>query len=118
MVEIYGIKNCNTVKKALDWLTEHEITYTFHDFKKEPVQEEKLIEWTEKVSWEQLVNKKGTTWRKLTKEEQDNVNDISSAIRVLLVNNSMIKRPIIEYNNLVLLGFDDNVYLSTLRTPH
>ncbi|TJZ63442.1 Spx/MgsR family RNA polymerase-binding regulatory protein [Sphingobacterium olei] len=117
MVEIYGIKNCNTVKKALDWLKEHEIAYTFHDFKKEPAKEEKLTEWAEKVSWEQLVNKKGTTWRKLTKEEQDSVKDTSSAIRVLSVNNSMIKRPIIEYNNLVLLGFDDNIYLSTLKVP-
>ncbi|MBE8720531.1 arsenate reductase [Sphingobacterium pedocola] len=117
MVEIYGIKNCNTVKKALDWLVEHKIAYTFHDFKKEPAQEKKLREWAEKVSWEQLVNKKGTTWRKLTKEEQDDVKDISSAIQVLLANNSMIKRPVIECNDLVLLGFDDNVYLSTLKAP-
>ncbi|GGH19647.1 arsenate reductase [Sphingobacterium alkalisoli] len=118
MVEIYGIKNCNTVKKALDWLAEHEISYTFHDFKKEPAREEKLTEWSKKVSWEQLVNKKGTTWRKLSKEEQDNVKDFSSGIQILLQHNSMIKRPIIEYNDLILLGFDDNVYLSTLKLPH
>lgn len=110
MVEVYGIKNCNTVKKALDWLTNNNIAYNFHDFKKEPATIEKLQSWQKNTSWESLVNKKGTTWKKLTAEEQANVVDANTANQVLLTNNSMIKRPVIEINGSVILGFDENIY--------
>src|SRR5690606_2806436 len=65
-LQVYGIKNCNTVKKALDWLTEHHIPFEFHDFIKEPATAEKLIAWGKHTGWEALVNKRGTTWRKLS----------------------------------------------------
>lgn len=110
MLEIYGIKNCNTVKKALDWLTANKIDYSFHDYKKEPVTIEKLKEWEKEVSWELLVNKKGTTWRKLTDQEKAAVLDAESANQVLLQNNSMIKRPIIETAKGLILGFDASEY--------
>lgn len=110
MVEVYGIKNCNTVKKALDWLTANGVTYNFHDFKKEPATVEKLKAWEKLTSWESLVNKKGTTWKKLTPEQQATVIDADSANVVLLQNNSMIKRPIIEVGSDILLGFDENQY--------
>src|SRR5690606_15452320 len=97
MLEIYGIKNCNTVKKALDWLSANDIAYTFHDYKKEPATQERLEKWEKSISWESLVNKKGTTWKKLSAEEQALVIDASSANTVLLANNSMIKRPVIEF---------------------
>lgn len=116
MLHVYGIKNCNTVKKALDWLNEHQITYTFHDYKKEPAHESKLKEWQELVSWEALVNKKGTTWKKLSPEQQAAVVDKSSARQVLLENNSMIKRPIIELENEIILGFDEETYNQKLST--
>ena len=116
MVEVYGIKNCNTVKKAIDWLTVNNIPFNFHDFKKEPVTLEKLKTWEQSVSWEALVNKKGTTWRKLSPEEQALVIDADSANKVLFQNNSMIKRPVIESNNGLLIGFDEDKYSQTLLT--
>ncbi|NGF56153.1 ArsC family reductase [Parapedobacter sp. SGR-10] len=114
MLHIYGIKNCNTVKKALDWLEENKLAYTFHDFKKEPATLAKLKEWGKSVGWEALVNKKGTTWRKLSPEQQAKVVDASSAYTVLLDNNSMIKRPVIELDNEIILGFDESNYTSQL----
>ena len=114
MLQVYGIKNCNTVKKALDWLNDHKLEYVFHDYKKEPATLQKLEEWEKKVSWDQLVNKKGTTWRKLSPEEQANVQDAESANKVLLNNNSMIKRPLIESPKGILLGFDEEEYKSKL----
>lgn len=113
-LQVYGIKNCNTVKKALDWLTENEVPFEFHDFKKEPATEEKLRNWGKHSSWEALVNKRGTTWRKLSAEEQASVVDASSANAVLLQHNSMIKRPVVELENDILLGFDETVYRDKL----
>ncbi|SRR5690606_1066908 len=110
MVHIYGIKNCNTVKKALNWLDEHKLDYTFHDYKKEPATEEQLKNWEKDVPWESLVNKKGTTWKKLTPEEQAKVIDAQSANTVLLQNNSMIKRPLIQTSKGIVLGFDETEY--------
>jgi Spx/MgsR family transcriptional regulator len=114
MVQVYGIKNCNTVKKALDWLTDHDIEFEFHDFKKEPATENKLKAWEKHVSWENLVNKRGTTWRKLSPDEQSSVTDQTSANVVLLASNSMIKRPVIELANDIILGFDEEQYKSKL----
>lgn len=114
MIDIYGIKNCNTVKKALDWLNENNISYNFHDYKKEPATLEKLESWEQTVSWELLLNKKGTTWRKLTPDQQNTVVDADSANTLLLENNSMIKRPIIEYEGKILVGFDEDTYKQQL----
>ncbi|MBD1429321.1 MULTISPECIES: Spx/MgsR family RNA polymerase-binding regulatory protein [Sphingobacterium] len=114
MLNVYGIKNCNTVKKALDWLNENQIAYTFHDYKKEPAQDSKLMEWQKLTSWENLVNKKGTTWKKLSAEQQAAVVDEKSAREVLLSNNSMIKRPVIELENDIILGFDEETYKQKL----
>ena len=114
MLHIYGIKNCNTVKKALDWLAEHNLEYTFHDYKKEPATAAKLLLWEEHVDWELLVNKKGTTWRKLSDAEKEAVVDAQSANAALLQNNSMIKRPVIETKDGIILGFDEAEYLQKL----
>lgn len=115
MLQVYGIKNCNTVKKALDWLNEHNLPYEFHDFKKEPATEEKLLSWEKELDWQSLVNKKGTTWRKLSAEEQAAVVDAKSANKALLANNSMIKRPVIETPKGILLGFDETAYSEKLK---
>lgn len=114
MLQVYGIKNCNSVKKALDWLNENKKEYVFHDYKKEPAQLAKLEEWEKEVSWEQLLNKKGTTWRKLSPEEQAQVTDAQSANTVLLANNSMIKRPLIESPKGIIVGFDEQEYQNKL----
>ncbi len=115
MVQVYGIKNCNTVKKALDWLQENNINFVFHDYKKEPATLEKLEEWEKSLPWTDLVNKKGTTWKKLSPEEQNSVIDANSANAVLLKNNSMIKRPLIETSKGLLLGFNEEEYHTKLK---
>jgi len=113
-MHIYGIKNCNTVKKALDWFAKEGIDYTFHDFKKEGVSEEKLQAWENQIGWEPLVNKRGTTWRQLSKEEQQTVVDAASANRLMQAKTSVIKRPVIESPNGIILGFDENEYTAKL----
>lgn len=115
MLEVYGIKNCNTVKKAFDWLKANDLEYNFHDYKKEPVTLAKLQAWEKLTPWETLVNKKGTTWKKLSAEEQSSVVDANSANIVLMQNNSMIKRPIIEVNNTIVLGFDEDLYIQIIK---
>lgn len=109
-MKIYGIPNCNTVKKALDWLKANKIDFEFHDFKKLGITETKLQEWTDQVGWEALVNKRGTTWKKLDPLTQSKVVSANAAFGVLQENLSMIKRPVIESPSGLLLGFDEDSY--------
>lgn len=114
MLQVYGIKNCSTVKKALNWLDDNNKEYVFHDYKKEPATTDKLHQWEKEVSWQRLLNKKGTSWRRLAPEQQAAVIDAESAIDALIENNSMIKRPLIESPNGLLVGFDHDEYQSKL----
>jgi arsenate reductase len=108
---VYGIPNCNTVKKARTWLTDNGIAYEFHDFKKQGITADKLHEWCAVFGWEVVLNKKGTTWKKLTAEEQQTVKDEKSAVAVLLNYTSMIKRPVIEQDGkAILISFDEELY--------
>ncbi len=115
MLQVYGIKNCNTVKKALTWLEDNNVPFQFHDFKKEGVSVDKLKEWERQVDWQALVNKKGTTWKKLSPETQEQVIDSDSANKILQENTSMIKRPVIEYKKGILLGFNEEEYVTNLK---
>ena len=110
MVHVYGIPNCNTVKKAIDWLQQHDVEYTFHNYKKEGVAKEKLENWIEMFGWEKLVNKKGTTWRKLPPEQQERIESEKEAIAFMMENPSVIRRPVIEKDNDLLIGFDPDEY--------
>jgi len=113
---IYGIKNCNTVKSALDWLNNNKVEFEFHDYKKSVITEVKLKEWCKQVGWERLVNKRGTTWRQLDEAIQKKVTDEKSAIALMMEKTSVIKRPLIEKNNKVLvLGFDETEYKQKLK---
>ncbi|MBU1689573.1 MAG: arsenate reductase, partial [Gammaproteobacteria bacterium] len=94
-MKLYGIPNCNTVKKARTWLTENHIDTSFHDFKKQGVSEELLKTWLKQISWEKLVNRQGTTWRQLPDEAKAAVCDDASAIRLMLEKSSVIKRPVL-----------------------
>jgi arsenate reductase len=114
MIQVYGIKNCSTVKKALNWLAEHEIEYTFHDYKKSGISEDKIDEWQKVFGWEPLINKKGTTWRKLDSLEQNAVTDKASASKLMQEHTSLIKRPIIDGNGKYLLGFNEEEYNKNL----
>lgn len=107
---VYGIKNCSTVKKALDWLTENQIDFEFHDYKKLGISKDKIVEWQHKVAWESLINERGTTWRKLTPELQASIVDEAAAAKLMQEHTSLIKRPIIESGDLILLGFIEEEY--------
>lgn len=107
---VYGIKNCNTVKKALDWLSENNIPYEFHDFKKLGISETKLEEWALKMGWEPLVNKRGTTWKQLDTERQNTVNSKQEAFKLMQEKTSVIKRPVIETEKSTYVGFDETAY--------
>ena len=95
-ITLYGIPNCDTVKKSRAWLTEHGVNYTFHDFKKQGVPPVELAKWVAALGWEPLVNKKGTTWRKLSAESQAAVIDAASAQALMLREPSVIKRPVLD----------------------
>lgn len=99
MIKIYGIPNCNTVKKALDWFKEKSIEVEFHDFKKQGITSEKLDEWFKQFGWEKMVNKNGLTFKKLNTAEQAAIQSADSARPYLLENTSAIKRPVVEWGN-------------------
>jgi Spx/MgsR family transcriptional regulator len=112
---LYGIKNCNTVKSAVEWLKKNNIDFEFHDYKKSGVSDSKLKEWSKQVGWESLVNKRGTTWRQLDETAQKKVTNEKSAIDLMMEKTSVIKRPLIEQNGKVLLlGFDEAEYKKKL----
>lgn len=108
MITVFGIKNCDTVKKALRWLDEYRIEYSFHDFKSKGVSEEKLKSWCAHFGWEVVLNKKGLTWKQLAKEDQDKIKSETDAIRLMKEKTSIIKRPILENREKpVSIGFND-----------
>ena len=108
---LYGIKNCNTVKSAVDWLKKSKVEFEFHDYKTKGITEAKLKDWSKQVGWESLVNKRGTTWRQLDDKVQAGVVNEKSAIALMLEKTSVIKRPLIEKNGkVVALGFDEREY--------
>ena len=108
MTTLYGIPNCDTVKRARAWLDEHDVAYVFHDFKKQGVPEAQLDLWLKALGWETLVNRRGTTWRKLDDATREAVVDTASARAVLLANPSLIKRPVVNWSGKagVSAGFD------------
>jgi arsenate reductase (glutaredoxin) len=108
MYIVYGIKNCHTVKNALEWLKKNKIEYEFHDYKAKGIDATRLKSWSGQVGWEKLVNKKGTTWRQLDEKIQNKVSTEKTAIELMQQKTSVIKRPLIESkNNVVTLGFDE-----------
>lgn len=108
---VYGIPNCDSVKKARSWLYELGMTYEFHDFKKQGVPADLLPEWLASAGWQTLVNRKGTTWRKLDEVTRLAVVDDASAIALMLANASVIKRPVVMWGDGVIsVGFDVEVF--------
>jgi len=109
--KLYGISNCSTVKKARDWLAQHNIEVEFHDFKKQGLNEEIANNWLKQRDWNELVNRKGLTWRGLTDEQKQRVKDNSSALCLMMEKSSVIKRPLLEQDGLLLhVGFDAAAY--------
>lgn len=113
-MKLYGIPNCNTVKKSRDWLAAHQIKVAFHDFKKQGLTAEIAQNWLTQCGWETLINRKGLTWRGLTDAEKAAVCDNVSALALMLAKTSVIKRPILEQDGKVLcVGFDEATYATT-----
>jgi arsenate reductase len=113
---VYGIPNCNTVKKATTWLTVHGVSFEFHDYKKKGISAEKLNQWCDFFGWEAVLNRKGTTWKKLSAEEQMAVVDQASAVQVMVANTSAIKRPVVEVDNApLLISFNEDTYKAALQ---
>ncbi len=115
-MKVFGIPNCNTVKKSLDWLKANKIEIEFQDYKKVGVTEKKLKEWIALVGWEALVNKKGTTWRQLDDEVKNSITTEKKAIALMMEKTSVIKRPIIELTKGIVLGFDEEEYQQKIKT--
>lgn len=116
MYIVYGIKNCNTVKKALDWLQKHNVEFAFHDYKTKGIDPSKLKNWSGQIGWEKLVNKKGTTWRQLDEKIQNKITTEKAALALMQEKTSVIKRPLIERRNkVVALGFDEAEYKQAFR---
>jgi len=115
MITLYGIPNCDTVKKARAWLTAHNQPHAFHDFKKQGVPPEQLASWAQSPGWEKLLNRKGTTWRKLDAAAQAAVTNAASAQALMLAHPSVIKRPVVDWGQgEVTVGFDAAVWSEKL----
>lgn len=113
MYTLFGIKNCDKVKKAMAFLKDHQIGYDFHDYKKSGITQAKLNQWIKQVGWENLINKQGMTWKMLDKNQQAEVIDAKSAIALMIEKTSIIKRPLLEKDGkIVALGLEE-----AQRTP-
>jgi len=114
-MKVYGITNCNTVKKALDWFKANSIDYEFHDFKKLGISEQKLNEWNDKAGYEKFMNKQGMTWKQLDPAIKESIKGVAEALPLLQQKTSMIKRPVIEDGGFLFFGFGENAYKSHFK---
>lgn len=112
-MKLYGIKNCDTMKKAMQWLADHQVAYEFIDYKKSGVVAERLPHWMSAAGSEVLLNRRGLMWKKLTDAERDNV-DADKAGRLMIAYPALIKRPVLEIGDEVLVGFSADVYAQRL----
>lgn len=114
MIKLYGIANCDTIKMARRWLEANGIDYAFHDYRKAGVPADKLRQWIDNVGWETLLNRRGTSWRKLDPAVRDAI-DRPSSIELMLQQPSIIKRPVLESPHGLLVGFDEQAWARLLR---
>jgi Spx/MgsR family transcriptional regulator len=112
-ITLYGIPNCDTVKKARLWLDGKGIAYAFHDYKKQGADPARIANWVEQVGWEKVLNRAGTTFRKLPETDREGL-DAAKAVKVMAANPSAIKRPIVEYPGGLLVGFKDSEWEQAL----
>jgi Spx/MgsR family transcriptional regulator len=113
-ITLYGIPNCDTVKKARAWLAERGISHEFHDYKKQGVPQAEMRGWMALHGWEKLLNRRGPTWRKLDPARQAAVTDAASALAVMNQQSSVIKRPVLVRGDTVLVGFDADEWARVL----
>lgn len=113
MIRLYGIRNCDTVKKVRAWLAAEGVAYEFHDYKAAGIDEAGLRRWADEVGWEKLLNRAGTTFRKLPDADKTDLDE-DKAVALMLAQPSMIKRPVIEGAGALLVGFDPERYRTAL----
>ncbi|WP_315720024.1 MULTISPECIES: ArsC family reductase [unclassified Bradyrhizobium] len=114
-ITIYGIKNCDTMKKARAWLDDHGVAYDFHDYKTAGIDKARLESWSEEVGWELLLNRAGTTFKKLPEADKEGLTR-SKAIALMLAQPSMIKRPVLDLGGKRVVGFKPDLYAKEVRT--
>jgi len=113
-VTLYGIRNCDTMKKARAWLDAHRVEYVFHDYKSAGINEKRLCRWCAELGWETVLNRNGTTFRKLPEADRQNLNE-RKAVDLMLAQPSMIKRPILDLGQQLLVGFKPDEYASAFE---
>ena len=111
---IFGIPNCDTVKKARNWLDKHHVDYQFHDFRRDGLTEKQIKTWLDKVDFDLLLNKRSRTWRELSDSDKSNVTE-SKGIKLMVKFPSLIKRPVLEHAKEIVVGFDPKQYQSILK---
>jgi len=111
---LYGIKNCDTVKKAIQWLEKHHIDFQFHDFRVDGLDQKQLTAWVAELGWEALVNKRSTTWKQLDSKTRDTMQE-ASAITTMLAHPTLIKRPLLDTGHERLVGFKDSEYTALFK---
>ena len=114
---LYGIKHCDSVKKACVWLDNHQIAYQFHDFRVEGLSPEQLGIFIDKVGWEQLLNKRSSSWRTLTDQQKTDLN-AGKAASLMLDNLTLIKRPVLDAGEQLLVGFNSENYQNFMSDAH
>jgi len=112
---VYGIPNCDTTKKAINWLNKNKIPFSFHDYKQEGISKEKLEAWFAKGSWENIFNKRSTTWRELPLTVQNKITDDTLAMKIMMEHNSIIKRPVIEHGDKLVIGFNEENFKKAFK---
>lgn len=113
-MKLYGIKNCDSVKKARKFLAQHNADYEFHDFREEGLSEAQLRQWLKQQPLDVLLNKRSTTWKQLADDVKSNLDE-ESAIQIMLSQPTLIKRPVLEANNELLVGFKDSSYQALIK---
>jgi arsenate reductase len=114
MIKVFGIKNCDTMKKAMSWLSENGLAYEFIDYKKTGVAEANLPGWNQRAGWEKLLNTRGLMWRKLTDDEKLAVDE-QKALKLMAQYPSLIKRPVLDTGSQLLVGFSPENYTEALK---
>lgn len=114
MLKVYGIPNCDVIKKAVTWLNKNNIPFEFHDYKKEGIAPARLKEWCRTAGWETVFNKRSSTWKEVSADLGGVIDTQAEAIRVMQQHTSIIKRPVIEVNGDIIVGFNENEYIQKL----
>ena len=114
MTTMYGIKNCDTIKKTRTWLEGHKIAYDFHDYKAQGIDKPTLEGWAKKVGWKTLLNRQGTTFRKLSDTDKQDLTE-KKALGLMIAQPSMIKRPVVDVGGQILVGFTPDIYARTFK---